>query len=197
MKKIALFLIVTLTIFSCNKMLSDLYGVREINVFDESEVEAFHQKIEHPTINLILDSIDFYELSKIETNELRTNDLTQPIQILYFEENKLSSFHANCYAKAKLNGFLDWNTNNRFDTFIPQSAINPANFEIEWNHYSKKIPKLNSDKKYKVLILWTLMLEKQSNEAINTVTQNLNKFNKQDSINLYLINIDKAFITAK
>ncbi|SUP53920.1 Uncharacterised protein [Weeksella virosa] len=105
MKKIILFLIGTLTIFSCTKMLSNLYGVREINVFDKSEVEAFHQKIEHPTINLILDSIDFYELSKIETNELRTNDLTQPIQILYFEENKLSSFHANCYAKAKLNGF--------------------------------------------------------------------------------------------
>ncbi|SUP53921.1 Uncharacterised protein [Weeksella virosa] len=99
--------------------------------------------------------------------------------------------------KSKVEWVLDWNTNNRFDTFIPQSAINPANFEIEWNHYSKKIPKLNSDKKYKVLILWTLMLEKQSNEAINTVTQNLNKFNKQDSINLYLINIDKAFITAK
>ncbi len=140
-------------------MLSNLYGVREINVFDESEVEKFYQKIEHSTTNLIIDSKDFNELSKIETNELRTNNLSQPIQILYFEDNQLSSFHANCYAKGKLNGSLDWNTNNRFETFIPQSAINPANFDIEWRHYTEKTPKLNSDKKYKVLILWTLMLE--------------------------------------
>lgn len=178
-------------------MLSNLYGVREINVFDESEVEKFYQKIEHSTTNLIIDSKDFYELSKIETNELRTNNLSQPIQTLYFEDNQLSYFHANCYAKGKLNGSLDWNTNNRFETFIPQSAINPANFDIEWWHYTEKTPKLNSDKKYKVLILWTLMLEKQTNEAINTVVQNLNKFNQQDSTDLFLINIDKAFITAK
>lgn len=41
------------------------------------------------------------------------------------------------------------------------------------------------------------MLEKQTNEAINTVVQNLNKFNQQDSTDLFLINIDKAFITVK
>src|SRR5699024_3760469 len=49
---------------------------------------------------------------------------SQPIQILYFDKNgKLTSFHANCYAKGGL-GHLNWNTNGRFNHFIPISANN-------------------------------------------------------------------------
>ncbi len=175
-----------------------IYGVHEIKEFDQTLYDSFisnikqKNKIEFQSI--ISNGSQFLKLQKIEADSLIKKDLYQPIQILYFEHDSLASYHANCYANG-MSLKLNWNTNNRFSYFIPKTVKKTDLFSIKLNNFKQIYPSIDfsNNKKYTIIVFWTNMIQKVSLDAINTVINNINDFNKESECNLILINTDNFF----
>lgn len=179
--------------------MSKLYGFETIKDFDEQKYLSFISDIKKQIdfTSIVSDSSQYvnFFLNEIKTNDyLVRKHFFQPVQILYFENKKLKSFHINCFAKGKLTN-INWNTDNRFSTFIPKSAIDIDTLGVTLENYNNiyKEINLNSDKKYTIIIFWTSVIKKISKSAIQTVIDNLNAFNKVSDTKIYLINTDKFF----
>ncbi|MBI4648351.1 MAG: hypothetical protein HY738_17645 [Bacteroidia bacterium] len=188
-----------LIIPSCSVLLSKMYGVNQLDSFSEKDYKNFVSKIKIDGYNKIISNeVDFKKIINLGHTEKQKNDFGQPIQILYFEDNYLKSFHANCYAKGGITS-IDWNTDMRFSSFLPNSAVNIDTLGIELMDYSNIYPEIHikPNKRYTILIFWTLMLEKLSVSAINTVIENVNNFEKWEEIDIYIINTDKYFSQIK
>jgi len=198
MKKIIFLVIISLSITSCTFIFSKLYGVKEISGFNQREYRKFINSVKDSTItmyDIAIDSSDFTRFFKYETSPHKRKIFSQPIQILYFNKSKkLISFHANCFAKGKLTN-LDWNTDLRFNTFPPLSAVAADSIPTNLNKYRSILETINftDNKKYVIIIFWTRMLEKVSKTAILTVINNLKKFNKVNDSVIILVNTDDFF----
>lgn len=181
---------------SCSFILSNLYGVRILSHFNEKDYKTFLDKVPNDIsfISIISTEEQHRSVISIGKNPKQQNDFGQPIQILYFEYGVLKSFHANCYAKGGLNN-LNWNTDNRFSSFLPKSATEyEENTYLE--DYSWIFPEIQNskEKKFVILIFWSNMLRKVSLSAVETAFNNIKKFDKIDSTDIFLINSDKFFI---
>ena len=200
MKKNTLLIIFILLLTSCSTILKDIYGVKELKEFNNQEYEKTLSRIKTYNVeyySFISDSANFRSLINLGDSILTEKDLYQPIQILYFENNRIISFHANCYAKGTLRK-LNWNYDNRFSIFPPKSAIPLKNEnKITFETLKKIFPQLKNieEKRYSVVIYWTTMLENISKDAIETVFKNIVKFDEVNKTNVYLINTDKFFIS--
>lgn len=190
-------IIAALICTGCSILMSKLYGIKEIKQFNEKEYLSFISEIKKQIdfATLVSDSNQYNRVFNIVKDAEMKKHFAQPVQILYFDKSNLVSFHINCLAKGSFTN-LNWNTDNRFSTFIPKSAINVDSLAITLNEYSNIYNEINtnSDKQYTILIFWTLALKKVSNTAIETVIENLNKFGKAAETDLYLINTDKWFV---
>lgn len=177
-----------------------MYGVQQLKDFNEKEYKDFISSLKEKNnfFSIISDTNQYKNIIKLGRNPKEKNDFGQPVQILYFENNTIKSYHANCYVQGSLTN-LNWNTDERFSAFIPKSAVPIDSLKINLNDYIKIYPNITSQKgeKYTVLIFWTLMLEKISNSAIETVFFNLKQFNKKSETSVILINSDKYFSTIK
>ncbi len=198
MKKLLGFLfgLILILTTSCSLLLSRMYGVNEIDSFDSDKHSVFVSKIkEHIYCQAIVsDTSQYKKVINLGSDVKQKNNFGQPVQIIYFEKNKMKSFHVNCFAKGKLSN-INWNTENRFSYFLPKSAINIETISVNLSDYSKIYPAINSKSKkdYTVIIFWTFLLEKISLSAIETVVDNINKYDKINDIDMYLINTDKYF----
>lgn len=177
---------------------SILFGVKNIKTFDSVACEKFLSSIDMKSIK----HISIYEDEKslncrqniFEKNK-RKQDLSQPIQMLYFQGDSLVSFQANCYAAGGVSN-LNWNTDKRFDTFPPKSAVSLDSLSLNL----KSLTKCNSNivvdngHEYTVVILWTRVLEKVSKTAIEQVISNISGFNKESEVEIVFSNTDKWFI---
>ncbi len=166
--------------------------------FDKEKYKQFVFGINHNDIKLqsfYADTASYNKIRNLSKDKELIKTLSQPIQILYFnEKDTLVSVQANCYAKGGL-GNLNWNTDNRFDQFIPKTAMNVNSARLTLSDFSTYYPNdISSDKKYTVIIYWTLMLEKISKSAMETVINNIHRFHKENEVMIYLINNDKSFI---
>ncbi len=202
MLKNILLVISILLLTSCSAIFSKIYGVKELNKFDKQEYDSFISKLKTENImyfSLISDPASFRKSINLGDSVLTQKDLYQPIQILYFEKNQIVSFQANCYAKGTLKN-LNWNYDNRFSIFPPKSAV-PLNNErnVTFKEFNEIYPELKNikGKKYSIIIFWTSMLENISYDAIETVFENIVKFDKTHETVVYLINTDKFFISLK
>lgn len=54
--------------------------------------------------------------------DLGSKNLSQLVQILYFEKKQLVSYHLNCYARGGWMGNLDLNYDHKFDNYVPKTA---------------------------------------------------------------------------
>lgn len=185
---------------SCSFLLKKSYGINDLTSFDKENYEDFLAFIPD-TINYIsiISSKEQFR-SKIESgiDNNNKNDFGQPIQILYFNEDSLISFHANCHAKGSLRG-LDWNINNRFESFVPISAVPIKHLDYTLNKTTYIYPEIkNKDKKYTIIFFWTNMMTKLSKEAFKIVMKNLSDNNIDKSqYSLYIVNTDYYFSTIK
>ncbi len=194
-------ILIVLVVFifsSCSVILSKIYGVNKIESFDKELYEDFISKYENDQVNfksIISDTIQYKSIINLGKDSMQRHSFGQPVQILYFENKKLKSFHANCFARGISN--LNWNTDNRFSFFLPKTALEIDTLNLSLEKYNKIYNQINinSTKKYTVLIFWTLMIEKISNSAIETVINNINRFDKNNEIEVYFINSDKFFAT--
>ncbi len=176
-----------------------IYGIKNIESFDQQLYESALKKmpIQEPqvySVSLISDSIQFSKYTEV-FKDLGEKNSKQPIQILYFNENKLSSFHANCFAKGTFTGNLKWNYRGDFDRFLPKSAIELPEGIPTVEHILKIYPLENkSNYQTTILFFWTNILQKQSIDAFNTIIKNMKTRTQLESIQLIMINTDKAFI---
>lgn len=196
MKKI-IYLLLILLFSGCGLILSKMYGIRELREFDKSRCEDFVKAIDKKnilTFSLYADTSAFNCVRRKASGPSARKDFSQPIQILYFREDTLVSFHANCYAQGTASR-LNWNTNGRFEKFIPASAVTPDTALRHVRNFISchALQEIPEGKPCIVIVYWTLMMEKLSREAIETVIDNLEKFNQTDRVVLYLINNDQSF----
>lgn len=173
-----------------------MYGVKKLEGFNEKEYKSFITKLKDKNhfISIISDTAKYKRVINLGRTVKERNILGQPVQIIYFENNTLKSFHANCYAKGSLTN-LNWNTEERFSTFLPKSAIKTDSIDITLEDYINIYPKIRNheNKKFTVLIFWTLMLEKVSKSAIETAFTNAEQYEKENEISFILINTDNFF----
>ncbi len=198
MKKILITLIFGITVMllfpSCSVLLSKIYGVEELKSFNEKEYNNFvtHLVEKYDLSSIISDTIQYKNIIKQGRSSKEKNNLGQPVQILYFDDNMIKSYHANCYAKGSLSN-LNWNTEDRFSVFPPKSAILSDSLAINLEDYIDIYPNITiqKDKKYTIVIFWTQMLSKVSKAAIETVFFNIKKFKKEKETLVTLINISR------
>lgn len=197
--KLALTLLIIVGLHSCRPILYKMFGVELMKSFDQEKYDkAIYIFNSYYKDNHILSYIgkdsDFKEYSLLDTTI--TNSLLQPIQILYFEEDTLKSFHANCFAKSSITGNLNWNYDNKFDYFIPKSAISVENINISLSDI-KRIYKINnSTPRITVVFVWTNFLGRSSITAFKQIVDNIKLFSG-DNVNIITINTDYSFINTE
>lgn len=203
MKNIFILLVFSFLLPSCSGVISKMYGVKSLTKFDEEKIKAFVNTIDKGSIemqSIYGDSISYTCSRNLVQSKTLKNGLSQPIQILYFDDtDSLVSLHANCYAKGSLTS-LNWNTDNRFSQFVPESAVSLDSAKFTFTDVSqcyKQNYKLSSTKKYTVVICWSLMLEKVSKDAIKTVIDNIKQFEKQNDVAIVLVNNDRSFLDSE
>ena len=179
-----------------------MYGIHELKGFDREKCEKFISDIDWKGLNhnsVFADSSSFRCASRIPSSSSgMRKSFGQPVQIMYFRNDSLISFHVNCLARGGLFN-LNWNTGNRFASFPPQSAASLDSVTISYRDLVQCYPELNQYKsgKYNVVIVWTLMLEKISRSAIKTVISNTIRFEEGQNVSICLINADKCFKKGK
>lgn len=175
-----------------------LYGINEITSFDSVAYEKTIREIndDYPgDIQFVVcDTTQYKKYGELDFGEY-SHALRQPIQILYFQKDTLLSYHANCFAKGGLTN-IDWNVNNRFEHFIPKSAIKMDDIAIPITSLSAIFNLEPDESKINVFIFWTNYLGKISESTIQLVKNNIRDANKIDETSITVINTDLYFITA-
>lgn len=194
--KYILCIFLSLILYGCSFVLSKLYGVKNLKSFDKDKCEKFINSIDFkniPHYTHYIDSISFRCYYSI--NKKYSKDLYQPIQILYFRNDSLVSFHANCYAKGSFT-HLNWNYDNKFKYFIPKSAVNTDSIGIQLSKVNScfNLTIKDTSNKIYIYILWTRVLEKVSYSAIQVVINNIIETHSEDKAVIYLINNDQFFV---
>lgn len=190
-----LVLIITTVVFS-EAIVLRLVGLQEIEVFSQKDYDNSVEKIKE----IYPDSAQFI----VSTNEQfiaysslveadKQYVLTKPIQILYFKQDNLVSFHSSCnvpmdYWTWKLN----WNEENRFEQCPPKSSMLVLDIDLQQikqlYHFS-----LEDEHQHTIIVFWSRLLEKQVYEAVRTVVKNKALY-KEGSPKLIFINVDQAFL---
>lgn len=188
--------ILIFSLSSCSALMSKMYGVNQIHGVNEEEIHQFYTEIDFSGIQtnkIIIDSLQFKTLREHE-NEAIKKDLSQPVQIHYYKNSNITSFHANCYSKGGLKN-LNWDYQDRFESFIPHSAVKDLTPYPKLYRLNKAISDVDLSKEGEIVIaiFWTRMLEDISMDAIETVCANIRAFEKEDKVRLILINTDSFF----
>jgi len=181
------FLILITICTSCGAII----GYKNVKVIDQSAISKFYNKLDCKDYDkLILDSTYLEKISDYFRDTLDFKNMIQPIRAHYFLSQNLSSSLINCYAPGVLK--LDWNTENRFNTFPPKS------------HYTFKKPiylsnmedflgvNIRADSNLVVLIFWSRIFERKSADFINLIYNNL--IQQKIRFKIILINDDALFI---
>lgn len=183
---------------SCTAVMSKLYGVKELEEFDEKEYQSFVDDVQKqlPSASFIISTTEQYEKqihSGKDSTEMK--NLGQPVQILYFDNKILRSYHINCYAKGGLLN-INWNTDDRFSSFLPKSAVDCSKGDVSLERFAEIYPEIDttSNKRYTILLFWTNMLRKISLSAATTVADNLKQHQQDSNCNIYFICSDKFFV---
>jgi hypothetical protein len=183
-----------LSLSSCGMILHHIYGVNILNEFNHNHYDNFIIKTPTKCVSIVSSANQYKEVIELGLDKIQKKDLVQPIQLMYFNNNSLNSYHINCYAKGRFSN-LDWNTDNRFNYFPPKTAVNVKGIQIDLEKIRAIYPSTASCiGKNTIVIFWTLMLEKQSRGAIDIVIQNLEDNKKMEVTNIILINTDKYYI---
>lgn len=172
-----------------------IYGIKKITHFNQESYDSFLNSLpDSYNYTALISSKEQFEVKiKSGQDEQEKNDFGQPVQILYFIGDNFVSFHANCYARGSLTN-LNWNTDDRFSTFIPKSATELINKKDYFSTINKIYPEvIQTGNEYVILIFWTTAFEKISRDAMHVVYENIVKFNAQDKCAIYLINTDNYY----
>ena len=196
-KRICIVLLAALLFSGCEKTMSVLYGVRNIDKFEQERCDDFAASVVRESISLsalVSDSLQFVAYWNLFADTLWKRTAVQPVQILYFMGDTLISYHVNCYAKGGM-ASLDWNTDNRFGQFPPQSAVPLTTLQLSFPQIAE-LYGVEAKKDLKIVVFWTNMLAKISKSAVNAALDNVEKHGQNKKCEVFIINTDKFFINA-
>ena len=91
---------------------------------------------------------------------------------------------------------MDWNADNRFGQFPPQSAVPLTTLQLGFSQIAK-LYGLEAKKDLKIVVFWTNMLAKISKSAVNAALDNVEKHGQDKKCEVFIINTDKFFINAQ
>ena len=196
-KRICIVLLAALLFSGCEKTMSVLYGVRNIDKFEQERCDDFAASVGRESISLsalVSDSLQFVAYWNLFADTLWKRTAVQPVQILYFMGDTLVSYHVNCYTKGGM-ASLDWNTDNRFGQFPPQSAVPLTTLQLGFSQIAE-LYGVEAKKDLKIVVFWTNMLAKISKSAVNAALDNVEKHGQNKKCEVFIINTDKFFINA-
>lgn len=196
-KRICIVLLAALLFSGCEKTMSVLYGVRNIDKFEQKRCDDFAASVGRESISLsalVSDSLQFVAYWNLFADTLWKRTAVQPVQILYFMGDTLVSYHVNCYAKGGM-ASLDWNTDNRFGQFPPQSAVPLTTLQLSFPQIVE-LYGVEAKKDLKIVVFWTNMLAKISKSAVNAALDNVEKHGQNKKCEVFIINTDTFFINA-
>lgn len=170
-----------------------LFGIKNIKSFDQEKydkvISGLSKKFDFTA--LVADTIQYRKTIRLGETEEQKKCLSQPVQVLYFKHSEPVSYHVNCYAKPKL-GSLNWNTEDRFDVFVPKTAVELEDVRFTLKDFREIYP-IEPVKEYTILIFWTRMAERIAADALKEVNENLVKFEQKEQAAIFLINSDQFF----
>lgn len=175
-----------------------LFGLKEIEAFSEKDYSEFvyrMKEIEGGEASYLISTKEqfrtYYSLVTSETQYV----LTKPIQILYFEEDKLVSFHSSC--NVPLNYWTwkyNWNFENRFEQYPPKTSDSSISVSLEQLQTVYPVFK-KKRAPYTIVVFWTRIMEKQVLEVVEVITkQKLLHLSDIDKYQIVFINTDQSFI---
>ena len=173
-----------------------LYGYKPLKQFDQKDYDQMITSVldRNFKINHIVSDYGQFDAYRtcVQDSLWQHQTAVQPVQILYFKKDSLLSYHINCTAKGGFSN-LNWNTDQRFETFPPLSAVT---ITPQMQNLSKirDIYGINDDSEYLVVVFWTNMLPKISKSAIETVKTNLRENGAVKKAAIVLINTDKFYV---
>ncbi|HWV73008.1 MAG TPA: hypothetical protein VN040_14905 [Pseudosphingobacterium sp.] len=182
---------------SCSPIVGKMIGIQDtkdltINKIDSSisNSQAFAGKD-----NYYLDtSYLTYIRSAFRDDSALVKNLSQPMQAMYFEDNRLVSYHINCNAGGFPN--LKWNRDNNFGVFIPKTQTD-CDSRVELPLIRQQMTAFHTDekshKRYTVVIFWNYKFYKQSLGLIRTVEQNIRQYGKEKDVQVYYVNNDLLY----
>jgi hypothetical protein len=200
---VASFIIVFgLTVFSgCGFIMNGLYGIKNVKPMDDKTVLTYGNKFNIPQDkSYLLDSTYIQFVKKQDTSKYSSeiNNHLQPLQALYFDENeKLISYHINCYAGGFPN--LEWNRNQVMDVFPPLQQA-PVDSLVSLALIRNCIRSVIGNNKVDstrfnntVIVFWSRFMGRQTERFIQTVQQNAS-LSKGGIVNLIYVNTDNLYL---
>ncbi len=178
---------------ACNSLWYTVVGVRKLNTFDQTIIDAFIEKLPKESfLSIIGEAEQFQSVMDFTSDSAIMHSLYQPIQILYFKGDSLVSYHINCTAPSK--GLkLNWNYQGRFESFPPLSAIDCSSYPISLTAYRNIYAEIEEHDGYSIIVFWTNLLYKYSRSAIMQVFENVKHNSQGVEPRIYLINNDAFF----
>ena len=174
-----------------------LYDFKPIKQFDQKEYDKMITSVIDRDFKIKPIVSDYGQFDAyrtcIQDSLWQHQTAVQPVQILYFKKDSLLSYHINCTAKGGFSN-LNWNTDQRFETFPPVSAV-PITPQMQNLSKIRDIYGINDDSEYLIVVFWTNMLPKISKSAIETVKTNLRENGAVNKADIVLINTDKFYVT--
>lgn len=172
-----------------------LYGYKPLKQFDQNNYDQMITSVLDQDFKINHTVSDYGQFDAyrtcIQDSLWQHQTAVQPIQILYFKKDSLLSYHINCTAKGGLSN-LNWNTDQRFETFPPVSAV-PITPQMQNLSKIRDIYGIDDDSEYLIVVFWTNMLPKISKSAIETVKANLRKNDALNKATIVLVNTDKFY----
>ncbi|MFM2155791.1 MAG: hypothetical protein RL516_540 [Bacteroidota bacterium] len=191
-----------LTVLSgCGFIMNGLYGLKNVKPMDDKTILTYGNKFNIPQDkSYLLDStyIQFVKNQDTSKYSSEINNHLQPLQALYFDENeKLISYHVNCYAGGFPN--LEWNRNQVMDVFPPLQQA-PVDSLVSLALIRDCIHSVVGDNvvdstRYNntVIVFWSRFMGRQTERFIQTVQQNAS-LSKGGIVNLIYVNTDNLFL---
>lgn len=172
-----------------------LYGYKPLKQFDQNNYDQMITSVLDQDFKINHTVSDYGQFDAyrtcIQDSLWQHQTAVQPVQILYFKKDLLRSYHINCTAKGGLSN-LNWNTDQRFETFPPVSAV-PITPQMQNLSKIRDIYGIDDDSEYLIVVFWTNMLPKISKSAIETVKANLRKNGALNKATIVLVNTDKFY----
>jgi hypothetical protein len=201
MKKLLVVFCLIIGISSCQNLMMHMAGLHEPHAMSNEEIleASRHFGLAGEGI-YVLDTVAYRHLadSLKQRNTKDYQDIMQPLQIKFFENNDSLVFHlVNC----SVGGFpnLRWNRLKSFDTYPPSMAyFRTVNYNLRFStdtvlyHLIRTNPKPEPPPDATVVVFWSRMMGRQSNRLIRETVKYKNRF-PLHRIRILFVNNDNLY----
>ena len=201
MKRILFFALVCFSFFhtACTRIFYKVYGIELLEKFDESKYETTLTQLEslYPQGNIssVISSYESWKEFQNSFSDFNVKNLSQPVQIMYFQNTQLVSYHLNCYARGGWKGDLNWNYDHKFDMYIPKTAYPiPDSLSANLDSLLAIYGIEQTPHRDVIVVFWSNMFKKHVISAFKTVVDNIKAHAKDENPQIILINIDEFLI---